>query len=121
MLWPGVRCMSKHVEVLIVVEGPTEEMFVREVLAPELAKKYIYLRPVLIGKLGHQGGNVRFDRAKGDIGNYLKRNSDIYVSTMFDYFRIDSAWPGGEEVGHRLRSGARLLFSQIKLGLNRIE
>ena len=60
-----------RVRVYIVVEGPTEQTFIRDVLAPELAIKNIFLHPVLIGKSGHKGGDIHFERAKNDIGNFL--------------------------------------------------
>lgn len=60
------------VNIYIVVEGQTEQTFVRDVLAPQIAYKGIYLHPALIGKPGHKGGDIRFDRAKIDICNFLK-------------------------------------------------
>ena len=96
------------VTIAIVVEGQTEQTFVREVLAPEMATRGIYLHPALIGKPGHKGGDIRFERARNDIGNFLKQRPDIYISTMFDYFRIDSQWPGKAEVGRHLQSGVSL-------------
>ena len=92
----------------VVVEGPTEQTFVRDVLAPHIAHKGIYLYPALIGKPGHKGGNVRFDRAKIDICNFLKQRNDTYISTMFDYFRIDSKWPGKIEVQRQIQNGTTL-------------
>ena len=100
------------VEIYIVVEGQTEQTFVRDVLAPKIAHKGIYLHPALIGKPGHKGGNIHFDRAKKDIGNFLKQRNDIYVSTMFDYFRIDSKWPGRAEVHQKIRNGDSLTAIQ---------
>jgi hypothetical protein len=87
-----------EIKVYIVVEGQTEQTFIREILAPQFSYKGIYLYPVLIGSPGHKGGNIRFDRAKNDIGNFLKQRSDIYISTMFDYFRIETSWPGRADV-----------------------
>ena len=95
-------------EVYIVVEGPTEQTFVRDVLAPKMANKSIFLYPILIGKPGHKGGDVRFERAINDIGNFLKQRSDTYISTMFDYFRIDSNWPGKNEINQKGQSGVSL-------------
>lgn len=100
-----------RVEIYIVVEGQTERTFVRDVLAPQMAHKNIYLYPALIGKPAHKGGN-RFDKAKKDIGNFLKQRNDTYVSTMFDYFRIDSKWPGKAEVSHQIQNGVSLTASQ---------
>ena len=96
------------IEIYIIVEGQTEQTFVRDVLAPQMANKGIYLYPALIGKSGHKGGNVRFDRVKQDIGHFLKQRNDTYISTMFDYFRIDSKWPGKKEVDQQIRNGATL-------------
>ena len=97
-----------NVDVYIVVEGQTEQTFVRDVLAPHMAHEGIYLHPILIGKPGHKGGDVRFVRAKNDIGNCLRQRSDTYISTMFDYFRIDSKWPGRAEVRQQILNGVTL-------------
>ena len=48
------------VEVFVVVEGQTEQTFVRDVLAPWMADKRIYMHAALIGKPGHKGGDIRF-------------------------------------------------------------
>ncbi len=98
--------------IYIVVEGQTEQTFVREVLAPYMAHKGIYLYSALIGKPGHKGGDIRFDRAMQDISNFLKQRSDTYISTMFDYFRIDSKWPGRAEVRQLIRNGSALTATQ---------
>ena len=100
------------VDVYIVVEGPTEQTFVRDVLAPQMGHWGIYLHPVLIGKPGHKGGDVRFVRAKNDIGNFLRQRGDTYISTMFDYFRIDSKWPGRAKVRRQMQNGATLTAIQ---------
>ena len=100
------------IEIYIVVEGQTERTFVRDVLAPQMAHKGIYLNPALIGKPGHKGGNIHFERAKNDIGNFLKQRTETYVSTMFDYFRIDSKWPGRAEIRQQIRNGGYLTAIQ---------
>ena len=69
------------IEVVIIVEGQTEQTFVKYVLAPEMASKNIFLHPALIGKPGQKGGGIRFDRAKNDIGVFLKQRPNIYVYT----------------------------------------
>jgi hypothetical protein len=103
--------MSK-VEVCIVVEGPTEQIFVRDFLAPAMSVKGIYLHAARIGSPGHKGGNIRFERAKNDIGNFLKQRTDTYVSTIFDYFRIDADWPGKEQISEQVKSGAAFSAAQ---------
>lgn len=97
-----------NIQVYIIVEGQTEQTFVREILGPEMSHKGIFLCPILIGTPGHRGGDVRFDRAKNDIEKFLKQRVDTYVSTMFDYFRIDRNWPGKETVSQTIDDGTIL-------------
>lgn len=97
-----------NVEIYIVTEGQTERTFVRDILAPYTAKKGIYLYATLIGKPGHKGGDIRFERAKTDVGNLLKQRQNIYVSTMFDYFRLDSGWPGMSDIRTSIQNGTLL-------------
>jgi len=98
-----------NIEIVIVVEGKTEQTFVRDVLAPEMSHKGLYLHAALIGKNGHKGGNICFERAETDISKFLAQRTDTYVSTMFDYFRIDSEWPGyqasSQQTGATLTAG----------------
>lgn len=103
--------MSK-VEIYIVVEGQTEQTFVREILAPYMGQWGIYLYPSLIGKPGHKGGDIRFDRAKIDIINFLKQRNDTYISTMFDYFRIHKEWPGLNDIRREIENKKSLTIEQ---------
>lgn len=111
MFSPGGRFVN-NVEVCVVVEGQTEQTFVRHVLGPEMAKRGIYLHAALIGKPGHKGGAVRFERAARDIGIFLAQRTETFVSTMVDFFRIDPDWPGRREVERTLQSGTRLTAAQ---------
>ena len=99
------------VDIYIVVEGQTEQTFVRDVLAPQMAHSKIYLHPALIGKPGHKGGDIRFGKATNDIGNFLRQRKDTYITTMFDYFRIDSEWPGKADVLRQIQNGTSLTAS----------
>jgi hypothetical protein len=97
------------VEIYIVVEGQTEQTFVRDVLAPEMGYKGIYMYPALIGKPGQKGGDIRFERAKVDIGNFLKQRLNIHISTMFDYYRLEADWPGNVKTsGSAIEKAARV-------------
>lgn len=49
---------------------------------------------ILLGKAGRKGGDVRFERTKSHIVRLLRQQSTTFVSTMFDYFRIEPTWPG---------------------------
>ena len=85
-------------EVYIIVEGPTEQTFVRDLLAPYLAVEGVYCHAFLLGERGSKGGNVTFLRAKKNIELCLKQRDDTYVTTLFDYYGIDPNWPGKSSV-----------------------
>ncbi len=72
--------MSKPIAVTVIVEGPTEHIFVKDILAPYLSAKNVFMSPIILSKPGQKGGDVRFVRAKNDIARYLKQRKDAYVS-----------------------------------------
>jgi len=86
--------MNSGVEVFALVEGKTERIFIKNLLAPYFAKQNIFLVPTLLSKPGEKGGDVRFVRARRDIGDHLKQRQDTYITMMVDYYRIDKDWPG---------------------------
>lgn len=80
-------------ELVLVVEGQTEQTFVREVLASHLAARgTLVTRNVSSGRTGKQGGAPRWTGALRDITNYLREGR--YCSTMFDYYALPRDWPG---------------------------
>jgi hypothetical protein len=84
--------------IVAAVEGQTEQAFVREVLAPWLAQRDIFLTARLIGKPGRKGGVGEYDRAKRDFILLLKEQpNDSRVTTMFDFYRMPDSWPGRKE------------------------
>jgi hypothetical protein len=85
---------------LILVEGQTEERFVKDVLAPELWDQELYLQPaILVTKRVKDGANF-----KGGVTNYAKFRSDIMrllnsaggalVTTLLDYYGLPADFPG---------------------------
>lgn len=97
--------MNDFIDVVVLVEGQTELTFVKYVLAPVMQPKNIYMRAVLIGGIG---GDVRFTRAKKEIGILLKQRNVKYITTMFDYYGIDSDWPGKDEVIQAISTGVKI-------------
>jgi len=86
--------MSDYIEVVVIVEGKTEEIFINSILKDYLASKKIYITPIQISKPGQKGGDVKFSRAIKDISLHLKQRSDTYISSFFDYYGIKGDWPG---------------------------
>src|ERR1700680_1523762 len=83
--------------VMAVVEGQTEQTFVREVLAPWLGARGVFLSPRLVGKPGHKGGVGEYPRARKDIVALLKQETSTLVTTMFDFYGMPFSWPGRKE------------------------
>jgi hypothetical protein len=88
--------VSNIIEVMVLVEGQTELIFIKKLFSPYIAKRTgnkIFLTPT---QPGNQGGNVRFERYKRDIGIHLKQRNNTYITLMLDYYGIKD-WPGLEE------------------------
>ena len=80
----------------VICEGQTEELFVNEVLMSLFLPKQILLQPSLIGKPGHKGGNINFDRLFPDIRNRLLGDPFAFCTTLFDFYGLAASFPGKE-------------------------
>ncbi|MCI4235907.1 DUF4276 family protein [Dickeya dianthicola] len=89
--------MNNYAEVVAIVEGKTEQVFIASVLTPYLAERNVYLSATQVSKPGQKGGDVRFDRTLADIGLHLKQRPNTYITTMVDYYGLKS-WPGLEQL-----------------------
>lgn len=81
-------------KVFILVEGQTEETFVRDVLASHLEQKKIFVtakvvitRPVLAGA-NYKGGINRYQPVKKDLQKLLGDSSAALVTTMIDFYGL---------------------------------
>ncbi len=86
--------MSKPVEIVALVEGQTENIFVRDLIQPYLANRSVFITSNLLSKPGRKGGDVKFSRAQRDIGSRLKQRPDTWVTLFVDYYGIDGDWSG---------------------------
>lgn len=89
--------MSNSIEVVAIVEGKTESIFIKKILAPYFAQKSIFMTPTQVSKKGQRGGDVTFERVINDIVSSLKQRPDTYVTTIVDYYGIKQ-WPGVDQV-----------------------
>ena len=89
--------MNSYSEVIVLAEGTTEQLFVKQLLAPYMALRSIYLTPIILRKPGQKGGDVKFSRAKNDIERQLKQRSETWLTLLVDYYGIDRNWPGYAE------------------------
>ncbi len=91
------------VRLHITGEGPSEERFVKDVLAPHLGACQVWAdaRSVLTSKdkwtnYEYRGGITSYRKAKRDIRNWMKedRNPDARFTTMFDLYALPNDFPG---------------------------
>jgi hypothetical protein len=86
---------------LILVEGQTEERFVKDTLAPHFQLYELYLTPTLLTtkvvKNGpnFKGGVTSFDKFEADMRRLLGgAGQGTLVTTMLDYYRLPDDFPG---------------------------
>lgn len=72
----------------------------RDVLGPRLAHRQIFLHPRLIAtSRWARGGALSCQRVLRFLRNTLRERDDVYVTTFFDLYALDSEFPGRSEVG----------------------
>ena len=88
----------------IVVEGQTEETFVRRVLEEHLALRdiWVFARRVTTSRKGgrkHRGGLLKYEHSRRDIGQWLKqdRRDTVRVTSFFDLYGLPNDFPGYAE------------------------
>ncbi len=82
------------VEVAVFCEGPTEEQFIKRVVAPPFRSISIFIKPsTLKTSEGSRGGAVSFDRLKFYARNTLRQNSSGVLSTFIDLYGLDTSFP----------------------------
>ena len=90
------RWGARAVNLIVHVEGHTEDSFVNELLDPHLRScGFSTVRAGFIG--GMQGGITSWTLARQDIVNHLQQDRACIATTMVDYYGLPragpSAWP----------------------------
>jgi len=93
---------EKGTHLHIIVEGQTEETFVREIIRPYLYQSGIATHWHVIINSSHRNRVYRggvssgtYERLKADIIRSM--HNSIYVSTMFDFYGLPCNFPGTSE------------------------
>lgn len=88
------------IRVNVVAEGQSEMGFAKKLLNDYFGGNPIVdSRCVLTSRnqktnYEYRGGLLKYQHAKNDILRWLKEDSGAYVTTMFDFFRLPSDFPG---------------------------
>jgi len=86
--------------VRVLVEGQTEQAFIKDILRPYFDPRQIYLHAV---KFRRRGGIIPYERAKDVILRSLKEDADLICTTMVDFYGMPANWPGRDQA-NRCRS-----------------
>lgn len=87
------------VRLRCVVEGQTEEAFVKQVLRPHLATQQVMVTAQCVrtrtkrGKT-YRGGMTSYARMKRDIERWIKGDRTAHFTTMFDLYGLPTDFPG---------------------------
>ncbi len=87
--------------IAILVEGRTEEKFIKSILNPFLLNSNIYAHPILLKTTpGHQGGLPKYIKIRTHVFNLLRSVPNPYslVTTMFDYYKLPNDFPGKNSI-----------------------
>lgn len=79
--------------VIAIVEGATEQTFVRDILAPHLALQGVMMTARLVGKPGQKGGVGPYSRARRDILAVLRQETAVFCTTLFGFYGMPHDWP----------------------------
>lgn len=95
--------------VVVVCEGQTEEAFISRVLFPALAGSGVHLQGITIETSpGHKGGALRYSRLLPALRNALASGRLIAVTTLIDFYKLSTDFPGHAEAMAQTVLAARL-------------
>ncbi len=111
-------------QVLVLVEGQTEESFIKRELCPVYDSKGLYLRPTVIETKrilsggGFRGGIGNFEQFKRHLVRLLGSATDsarFTVTTMIDYYRLPADFPG---MSSRPSGSARVRVAHVEAAMH---
>lgn len=111
-------------KVLVLVEGQTEEAFVKRVLQEHLLKYNVALIPTIVStkrvKSGpdFKGGIVSYKRVRGDILRLLNDSSAVLVTTMFDLYGLPGDLPGRSNARGTPQDKVRFIEDELRKDIN---
>lgn len=113
-------------KVLALVEGQTEEVFIKNALNPYLQSKGIFLIPIIIktkreirGPV-HKGGINSYNQVKRDLQPLFNDSSADLVTTMIDYYGLPSDFPGyNQRPNGNCYQRVKFMEEQFKADINK--
>lgn len=107
----------KYRSLIIIVEGHAEEEFVNGSLRAWLGGQGIHdVRAIKIRtSQTSKGGNTDYAKFKNDVLRILKKESNVLVTSLIDYFRLPKRFPKQEEARKIASPEKRVAFLEESL------
>lgn len=90
--------------LLMLVEGQSEEIFVKQTLTPFLAERGVHVQPPIVlwtrripSGGGFRGGVSSWDQIRRNL-QPLTRDAEAWVTTLFDFYGLPEDFPGCQDV-----------------------
>lgn len=109
------------IRINILVEGQTEETFVRDVLVAHYSARGIFFNPILAQTSpGHKGGVVSYGKIKNQLTKLCKQDKKAYVTTMIDFYGLPTTFPGVQAQDYPSAAPAldQVMFLEDRLKIN---
>ncbi len=85
------------IRVHVMVEGQTEETFVRDVLYDHLQHHGVFLNPILLRTSTQgRGGVVSYAKVRPQLIRQCRQDTTATVTTMIDLYRLPGDFPGSQ-------------------------
>ena len=84
--------------IKILVEGPTEVLFVKDVLQPYFYERGISVMPFLFQE---SGGISKYPRSQKQILNTIKSDRSCFCTMLVDFYGLPKDWPGRKDTDSR--------------------
>jgi len=112
--------------LFVLVEGQTEESFVKEVLGPHLLQHgFVDVAPRLLGNArakARRGGITKWPKARQDILKRLKEDPSVCVTTFIDYYALPEkkgdGWPGRAESSALVSADAAAKANHVEAAIS---
>lgn len=83
------------IRIKLLVEGQTEEVFVRDLLQPHYARMGIYMTPIIVSTSpGFKGGMTSYAKVRPQIHRLCLQDTEAWITTMFDLYALPTDFPG---------------------------
>lgn len=104
------------VEVVVFAEGPTEEQFIKRLVAPAVRHLQVFVKPQMLKTSQEaRGGAINFDRLKFNARNTLRQSPNCVLTTLLDLYGLDTSFPGFDEVKAKPDMDSRVKHLNAKL------